>query len=142
MAHAEVREVLNVDLQKLYAVITKYEDYSSFVDGCTKVVVDRSKPELVRATYFVSMMRDIQYTLDHRADPTTGRIEWTFVDSDFFKSNSGFWQLRELGGGKTEATYSLDVDFKIPVPGFILNRLVKGSLPTMVRSFEKKAQRG
>jgi ribosome-associated toxin RatA of RatAB toxin-antitoxin module len=139
MAHAEHREVLNVPFQKLWSVITKYEDYPSFVEGCTKVVVDRSKPGNVRATYSVSMMKDITYTLDHREDQAQGRIEWTYVDSDFFKANSGHWLLKDLGNGKTDATYSLDVDFKIPVPGFILNRLVKGSLPGMVKSFEKKA---
>jgi ribosome-associated toxin RatA of RatAB toxin-antitoxin module len=85
-------------------------------------------------------MKEVNYTLDHREDPSRNRVEWSLVDSDTFKKNSGFWELKEIAPGKTDVSYSLEVDFKIPIPGFILNRLVKGSLPSMIQSFEKRAQ--
>lgn len=139
MAKAEIRETLAVDSKALFDVITRYEDYPQFVEGCTSVEVERKGPGRARATYKVSMMKDITYTLDHREDPEKGIIEWTLVDSDFFKLNSGRWELKAAGAGKTEAHYALEAEFKIPVPGLILNRLIKGSLPPMVKSFEKRA---
>ncbi len=141
MAQAEFHEVLSVDRDKLYAVISRYEDYPQFVEGVTKVEVQRKGPGQARVTYHVSMMKDIVYTLDHREDPAAGTVEWSLVDSDAFKKNTGRWELKAAGAGKTDVKYQLEVDFKIPVPGFILNRLVKGSLPSMVASFEKRAKK-
>jgi ribosome-associated toxin RatA of RatAB toxin-antitoxin module len=139
MAQAEHRETLSVPKDKLFAAITRYEDYPQFVEGCTKVEVQRKGPGQARVTYHVSMMKDIVYTLDHREDAAAGVVEWSLVDSDAIKQNTGRWTLKDAGAGKTDATYNIEIDFKFPVPGFILNRLVKGSLPSMVKSFAKKA---
>lgn len=141
MANAEIKETLQVDFDQLFDTITRYEDYPKFVDGCTSVKVERKGEGKARATYHVSMMKDVVYTLDHVENREKGRIEWTLVESDMFKKNSGSWQLKKLASGKVEAHYSIEVDFKIPVPSLILNRLVKGSLPSMVKSFEKRARK-
>lgn len=140
MAQAEIREKLNVDAEKMYQAVTRYEDYSKFVDGCTDAKTDRTQKGKVRVVYHLNMMKDIVYTLDHFEDATSRKVKWTLVESDTFKKNDGCWEIKDLGSGKCEAFYSVDVEFKIPVPGFILNRLVKGSLPSMIKSFEKRAR--
>ncbi|MGK5083910.1 SRPBCC family protein [Bdellovibrionota bacterium FG-1] len=127
---------------KLWEAIVRYEEYPTFVEGCTQVHVERKKKGQARATYHISMMKDVVYTLDHKESKDEGVVEWTLVESDFFKKNIGRWELKEVGPGKTSVRYALDVEFKIPVPGLILNRLVKGSLPGMVKSFEKQAKKG
>ena len=141
MAHAEHREVLSIDKDKFFDTVVRYEDYPKFVEGCTSVKVERKGPGKARVTYYVSMMKDIMYTLDHEEDKATGVVRWTLVDSDFFKANSGRWEIKSVSGGKIDVLYDLSVEFKIPVPGFILNRLVKGNLPGMVKSFAKQAQK-
>ena len=142
MASTEYRDTLAVEPAKLVSVITRYEDYPEFVEGCTSVEVQERTQEKTRVEYRVNVMsQDVVYTLDHFEDPVTGKIEWNLVDSNFFKKNSGSWEIKANGKGKSEVLYSLDVEFKIPVPGFILNRLVKGSLPGMVKSFEKQAKK-
>lgn len=141
MAQTEYRDVLAVDKEKLFAVIVQYNDYPKFVEGCTFAHAEPRSDGSVRVSYRVSMMsQEITYTLDHRADPETGKIEWNLVESNFFKKNKGHWELKSLGKGKSDVVYTLDVEFKVPVPGFILNRLVKGSLPGMVKNFEKQAK--
>ncbi len=140
MAQAEFREVLTVDQKKLFEIITRYDQYPEFVEGCKAVNILRVGENEVRVEYQVNVMsQEVNYTLDHRHDVETGRVEWTLVDSNFFKKNNGKWELRSKGKGKTEVFYALDIEFKVPVPGFILNRLIKGSLPGMVKSFEKRA---
>jgi ribosome-associated toxin RatA of RatAB toxin-antitoxin module len=142
MAQAEIREVLSVKHDLLYSVVTRYEDYPQFVEGCTSVQVDRKTPGNIRATYRVNVMsQDVTYVLDHHEDPEKGTVEWTLVESNFFKKNNGRWEIKPAGAGQSDVLYSLDVEFKIPVPGFILNKLIKGSLPGMVKSFEKQAKR-
>jgi len=141
MAQAEFREVLSVDREKLFSVIEHYEDYPQFVDGCEAVSVERLSDEVIRVHYKVNIMsQDVRYTLDHKGNRETGKLEWSLVESNFFKRNKGCWELKPAGTGKTDVLYSLEIEFKVPVPGFILNKLVKNSLPGMVKSFEKQAR--
>ena len=140
MAQAEITETLGVDRDKFFQAVVKYEDYPQFVDGCSRVSVDRSDPSRPKVTYFVSMMKDISYTLEHTEDAATGRVTWSLVSSDFFKKNIGHWEIDSAGPGKVKVKYVIDIEFKFPVPGLILNKLVKGSLPSMLRNFEKKAK--
>ena len=140
MAKADIHEILNVDRDKLFATITRYEDYPEFVEGCTGVKVERKGPGEARVTYNVSMMKDIVYTLDLKEDNTAGTVSWQLAQSDVFKKNSGAWKIKSLGPDQTDIVYEVELEFKIMVPSMILNRLVKGSLPSMVRNFEKRAQ--
>lgn len=139
MAKAEHKEILNVDKEKLFDAITRYEDYPQFVEGVKAVKVERKGEGAARATYSVSMMKDFVYTLDHKEDRAKGRVEWTLVSSDAFKVNRGHWQLKDAGAGKTDVEYAIEVEFTFPVPGFILNKVVKGTLPSMVQGFAKRA---
>jgi ribosome-associated toxin RatA of RatAB toxin-antitoxin module len=139
VAQAEIHEVVSADKDKLFQAISRYEDYPQFVEGCESVNVERKGAGQARAHYKVNMMKEVSYTLDHREDPTTGVIQWTLVESDSFKMNNGRWELKSAGAGKTDVKYQLELEFNFPVPGFILNRLVKGSLPSMVKSFVTRA---
>ena len=140
MAQAEHVESLNVGKDDLFAAITRYEDYPQFVTGVTKVEVERKGPGRARVTYHVSMMKDVVYTLDHEEDAAQGVIVWKLVKSDFFKTNNGRWEIKPEGADKCHVKYSLEADFSIPVPGFILKRMIKGNLPDMVKSFENRAK--
>lgn len=139
MAQAEFHEVLSIPKDKLYQAIIRYEDYPQFVEGLESVKVERKGAGRARVSYRVNMMKEVNYTLDLTEDEAAGVVHWTMVSSDSFKMNNGRWELKDLGGGKTDVKYSLELDFNFPVPGFILNRLVKGSLPSMVKSFVKRA---
>jgi ribosome-associated toxin RatA of RatAB toxin-antitoxin module len=78
--------------------------------------------------------------LDHTEESDGSRISWRFVESNILKDNHGHWTLKDLGNGRTEVTYTLALDFKIYVPGMILNGLVKSQLPKMLESFEKRTK--
>jgi ribosome-associated toxin RatA of RatAB toxin-antitoxin module len=140
MAQAEIKETLAVDISKLFGTIVKYEDYPEFVAGCSSVKIESNTGGKARVTYLVNLMKEISYTLDLTADEKKGVVEWSLVKSDFMSKNSGRWELKAAGPGKTEAKYSVEIDLKFPVPGMIMNRLVKGSLPAMLKNFEKRAQ--
>jgi ribosome-associated toxin RatA of RatAB toxin-antitoxin module len=142
VAAAEIKEVLAVDYDKLFETIVKYENYPQFVAGCSDCHVDSRAPGKTQATFLVNLMKEVSYTLDLSEDKEKGIVFWSLVKSDFMSKNNGRWELKKLGPGKTEAKYSLELDLKFPVPGLIMNRLVKGSLPAMLKNFEKQAQKG
>jgi carbon monoxide dehydrogenase subunit G len=55
------------------------------------------------------------------------RLSWVQQHGDL-KSMTGSWQLDDLGGGRTRATYSLTAD-----PGALLSRFIKGALEQKMR---------
>ena len=66
MAQAEHQDTLDCSPEKLFAVITRYEDYPQFVDSVTSVSVERKERGKARATYQISVMgQNMSYTLDH-----------------------------------------------------------------------------
>jgi ribosome-associated toxin RatA of RatAB toxin-antitoxin module len=140
MAFAEIKEVLSVDRDQLFRAIIQYENYPKFVEGCKMAQIVERSPGKARVKYHVSVMRDIEYTLDLQDDAEKGTVDWTLLESDFFKKNIGHWVLKSVGPGKTEAYYSVEIEFKIMVPNMILNKIVKSSLPSMLKNFEKYAQ--
>ena len=60
-------------------------------------------------------------------EPT--RIEWTQEKGDV-KSLNGWWDLEDLGDGRTRATYALEVD-----PGRMLGMLIRGPVEGQVKDF-------
>lgn len=143
MAQAEIRETLSVDKDKFFKTITDYANYPKFVDGCTQArVLEQKSPDgEARVQYAVSLIKDVTYTLDHKVDAAAGVMHWSLVESEFMKVNNGRWELRSAGPGKTDVSYKVEIEFKIPVPGLILNRLIKSNLPAMLKQFEKQAQK-
>jgi uncharacterized membrane protein len=60
-------------------------------------------------------------------EPTS--ITWDQLKGDV-KALHGWWTLEDLGGGRTRATYGLDVD-----PGRMLGMLIRGPVEGQVRDF-------
>jgi carbon monoxide dehydrogenase subunit G len=56
------------------------------------------------------------------------RLAWTQEQGDM-KSVVGSWELEDLGGGRTRATFSLDAD-----PGRMLGMLIRGPVEAATRA--------
>jgi ribosome-associated toxin RatA of RatAB toxin-antitoxin module len=136
----ETRQTVSIDKGKLFRLIVSYSDYPSFVYGVKSVHVQRKGPGKARVTYTVSIIKDVVYTIDLVENESLGTVSWCLVRSDFFKINNGFWSVKDLGSGKCEVRYGVELDFKVPLPEFILRRLSKVILPAMLKSFEKRAR--
>jgi ribosome-associated toxin RatA of RatAB toxin-antitoxin module len=65
-----------------------------------------------------------------------GRLTWTQEKGDL-KSVSGSWELEDLGGERTRATYSIEVDL-----GRTLGMLVRGPIVDVLRQMLAGARAG
>lgn len=141
MAQAEQEKTYDVDAAKYYQAVSGYEKYPEFVDGMKKVKAERGANGEITAHYELSMMsKDMSYSLKIKEDPANHSLNWTLLKSEFFKVNNGAWKIESLGAGKCKVTYSLEVEFNFSVPGLILKGLVKGTLPSMMKSFYERAK--
>lgn len=142
MATASLTKTLDVTREKMFAAVTRYEDYPQFVTGCKKVEVERKAPGQARVKYFANIMgKDLWYLLEHTEDAAQGIVTWKLVDSDLLKVDSGTWTLKDAGEGKTEVTYSIEIEFKIWIPGPVLKGLTATSLPLLMSEYEKQAKK-
>jgi len=140
MAFFEFKEKVLVDSEKLFSAVSKYEEYPEFLQGCRSVTVARKEPGRAIAEYVVSIMKEVSYTLEHAENKINKCIKWTLVESDFFTKNNGSVDIQEIGAGKSEVRFAVDVEFKMFIPGFILKGLVKKSIPHIIDAFESRVK--
>lgn len=140
MARAERTEVFDVPADKLYKAITDYKSYPSFVDGMRSVEVQTESAEGATVKFNLSLIKDISYMIKLSHKPNT-EVSWSLVTGDMMKVNNGKWTLKDLGGNKTEVTYSLEVELKgfLPGLGMIEKTLVTTNLPLNMKAFAKRA---
>jgi ribosome-associated toxin RatA of RatAB toxin-antitoxin module len=58
-----------------------------------------------------------------------------------FKSNEGGWTLEPIDGGRrTRATYEVDLDVGMFVPGSVMKTIVEQDLPRTLAAFKGRAE--
>ena len=94
----------------------------------------------VEVRFTLNLIKRVQYTLKLTGTPNTA-LDWTLVESSIMKSNIGGWKLKDLGDGRTEATYSVDV---VPstrlIPRRVISMLTEQSLPATLGAFKKRIE--
>lgn len=135
MAKAERTEVFDVPVDKFYQAIIDYNSYPDFVDGMKAVKIDGDK-----VTYTLNLIKEVTYTLK-MSQKENQEVSWSLVSGDMMKVNNGKWTLKDIGNGKTEVTYSLEVELKgfLPGLGMIEKTLVSTNLPLNMKAFAKRA---
>ena len=141
MARADRTEVYDVSAEKFYKAITDYKSYTQFVDGVKSVAVEKESANGAVAKFTLSIIKEISYTIDLKHVPNK-EVSWSLVSGDMMKTNNGKWTLKDLGNGKTEVNYNLEVELKgfLPGLGMIEKTLVNTNLPMTMKAFAKRAQ--
>lgn len=140
MARAERTEVFDVPCDKFYQAIVDYKSYPKFVDGVESTEVSSESKDGATVTMNLNLIKKISYTIKLTHKPHT-EVSWSLVSGDMMKVNNGRWTLKDLGGARTEVTYSLEVELKgfLPGLGMIEKTLVNTNLPLTMKAFAKRA---
>lgn len=139
MAQAKRTEIVDVEINKLYDVIVNYAKYPEFVDGVSSIKVLSQNEASAKVEYEINLIKSFRYIINTTQKKPTN-VSWVLESGDIFKKNDGSWTLKDLGNGKTEVTYALEVDLKMFAPGAILKGLTEKNLPIMMNSFFKRAK--
>ena len=131
--------LINTPMKKVFAVIKDYESYPEFLPEVKSTRISNRQGDEVDVHYEVDVLKTIRYTLRLIEEPPS-RISWTFVEGELMRDNRGHWLLEDLGGGKTRATYNIEIKLGPLVPKSIVNVLVDSSLPKMLEAFKKRAE--
>ncbi len=106
-----------------YKVIWDFAKYPDFVDAVKAISVRKKKEKTCEVDFTLDLIKTVTYTIKAHGEPGDF-VEWDLVAGQLFKKNWGRWDLEELKKGLTLATYTLDVEFSLFVPGPIAKMLV------------------
>ena len=141
MAQAQKTITIDVTADQLYDVINDFEKYAEFLPEVKKIVVAKGPGDAKDVTYTIDIKaKTITYTLRHTGQKPT-KASWKMTTGEMIKGNEGFWDLKDLGNGKTEATYNIDLKLSAFVPGFVEKALAETSLPELLANFKKRAEK-
>ena len=138
---------IDAPIERCYEIAADIEGATEWQGSLRDVEVlerDAKKRAAIVETESDAKVKTVRATLRFSYEPPT-RIGWTQEKGDT-KSLEGSWQLEDLGGGRTRATYALRAD-----PGRVLGMLLRGPAEGKVRDFllggaaeglKKHAERG
>jgi ribosome-associated toxin RatA of RatAB toxin-antitoxin module len=137
---ARARALIAAPVEKVFSVVTDYERYKEFMPLTTVSEIRRREGDTVWFyTELKFPLKTINYEIKIKLDKVRWRTDWTLVDGNL-KSNEGSWQLEAHDGGtETYATYTVFIAPGFAIPGFIMSKLMQGSLPDLLKVVRTRA---
>jgi ribosome-associated toxin RatA of RatAB toxin-antitoxin module len=130
---------IQAPIDTVYGVITDYERYPEFLNHMTAAKVLRRAGGVTTVEFELDLIKVFHYVLNLTDEPPH-RLSWTLEEGRWMVRNSGSWELVDLGATGVRATYTIDLDFEIPVPRGIMTRLAGTSLPQSLEAFRRRAE--
>ncbi|UOY02984.1 SRPBCC family protein [Blastococcus sp. PRF04-17] len=123
------------------AVIADFPSYPQWVAAAKKVeVLEEGADGRARRVHFVLDAGAItdDYVLDYSWDGDRA-VSWSLVSSQLMKRQDGSYALRETDG-RTEVTYTITIDTKIPLLGMMKRKAEKVILDTALKELKKRVE--
>ena len=139
MATTTVSEVFSCSVENFYKIITDYEKYPEFLSEISHCRIIDQKENKKLVEYDIHLLKSFIYKLWMKEDKDSYYLSWEFAGGAIFKSNKGYWKLEDLSG-KCCATFHLDCQFKVFIPGAITKTLLQINLPNMMKSYHERVK--
>lgn len=139
MTEVSRKIVFEAPIDTAYAVICDFAKYPKFLKDMTSAKVLKSTKTSAEVSFTLNLIKKIEYTLTLTLKSPT-MVSWKLKSSDSLRKDSGSWKLKMRDADTTDATYTLDVDFGMLLPGFISKMLIAQSLPSTLAAFKKRIE--
>ncbi len=139
MPWAERSIEIDAPPESVWEVITDFESYPEFLSDMRSVRVASRSERGATVRFELDLIKRVRYTLAFEADPPR-RLAWSLVRGDFMRRNEGSWELQELEGGRTRATYRIALALGAIVPSSITTRLAAERLPETLEAFKRRIE--
>lgn len=128
------------ELYDAAADVAAYPDWASGVKEVEVLDVDPNG-QVHRARFVLEgFVKEIQYVLKYTHD-RPNVLSWVAEESDDLKMLEGSYQFDPTEDGATEVVYSLTVEPKFIIPGFIKRQAEKQIVTTALRGLRKRVAR-
>ena len=131
---------IDAPADELYEVAADVAAYPEWASGVKEVeVLDVGEDGRVSRARFVleGFVKEIEYILSYTHEPP-GSMSWVAEESDDLKMLEGSYKFGPAEDGATEVVYSLTVEPKFIIPGFIKRQAEKQIVTTALRGLRKR----
>lgn len=136
--------VMRATPQRLYEVVLDFEQYPRWAADIKQVNVlerdDEGRGTLVswRAAAFG---RSTSYTLKYDYADAPHSVAWVLDNGDITSKLDGAYTFDSTSDAKgTEVTYVLEVELKIPLPGFVKRRAEQRIISTALKELRARVE--
>jgi ribosome-associated toxin RatA of RatAB toxin-antitoxin module len=133
--------VVDAPAADVMAVIADFGSYPQWVSAAKQVEVqqtgDDGRARRVRFVLDAGSVKD-DYVLDYDWDGDRA-VSWSLVSSQLMKRQDGSYTLRETDG-RTEVTYAITIDTRIPLLGMMKRKAEKVILDTALKELKKRVE--
>ncbi|MFD8598724.1 SRPBCC family protein [Kitasatospora sp. NPDC059646] len=140
--HTRSSIVIDATPAEVMAVIADFAGYPEWTDELKEIEVLQTGPDgraaEVRLLLDAGAIRDehvLAYTWDGDRE-----VGWTLVKSQMLRALDGSYRLAPAGQGRTEVTYQLAVDVKIPMLGMIKRKAEKVIIDRALAGLKKRVE--
>lgn len=130
--------------EELYDVAADVAAYPEWASGVKEVdVLEVDGDGRVDRARFVleGFVKEIEYVLRYNHD-RPNLLSWVAEESDDLEMLEGSYQFGPTDDGATEVVYSLTVEPKFIIPGFIKRQAEKQIVTTALRGLRKRVAKG
>ncbi len=134
---------IDASAEDLYDVAADAAAYPDWANGVKKVeVLDLDAEGRVDRARFVveGFVKEIEYVLKYTHD-RPNLLSWVAEESDDLRMLEGSYKFNQTDSGATEVVYSLRVEPKFTVPGFVRRQAEKQIVTTALRGLRKRVAR-
>jgi ribosome-associated toxin RatA of RatAB toxin-antitoxin module len=139
------RMLVNGSLERCYAVVADVESYPEWVgDLKTVEVVERDGDNRPMAVAFraAAFGRSTTYTLEYDYSAAPDELSWVQRSGNLTTRLDGHYRFEAVDSGTTQVTYELNVELKVPIPGFVKRRAEGHIIHAAVRDLKKRVEAG
>jgi ribosome-associated toxin RatA of RatAB toxin-antitoxin module len=137
---ATERVTISASVDDVFRTLVDFEHYPEFFRDIKETTVDSvdDQGRGVEVTFRTAAMgRSTRYTLRYDYGEAPRTLAWKLIDGDLTRVLDGYYRLEPVDGSTpaTEVEYSLTVDLRVPLPGFVKRRaeakIIKAALPEL-----------
>lgn len=123
--HATEQMVIRATPQRCFDAVVDVERYAEWAADIKDVDVierDESGRPLTVAFRAAAFGRSVTYTLAYDYSAAPAQLSWVQTDGDLTCRLDGTYVFEVTDHGDTDVRYDLDVELRVPIPGFVKRR--------------------
>ena len=129
--------------ERCFAVVADIERYPEWAADIKEVTVHErdGQGRPLEVTFRAAAFgRSTSYTLAYDYAEAPRVLSWKLTQGDITSKLDGSYVFEAADGGGTEITYHLEVELRVPIPGFIKMRAQSRIMATALRDLKARVE--
>ncbi|MFZ0667007.1 MAG: SRPBCC family protein [Acidimicrobiales bacterium] len=140
---ATERMVVGATPEQCFAIVSDVERYPDWAADIKDVDVTRrdDSGHAIEVSWRAAAFgRSTSYTLEYDYSGAPRTIAWRQLRGDLTNKLDGAYTFDDAGEGRTQVTYVLEVELKVPLPGFIKRRAQSRIMHTALEDLRARVE--